>query len=49
MALGDGIRRNIASIEPPERALLQDAFIQLNKRFFPGARTDSPKNAPTDS
>jgi len=42
MALGDGIRRNIASIEPSERALMQDAFIQLNKRLFPGARTDSP-------
>lgn len=40
MALGDGIRRNIASVEPTERALLRDALIQLNNRFFPGTRTD---------
>lgn len=42
MALGDGIRRNIASVDPSERALLRDAFKQLNQRFFPGTRTDSP-------
>ena len=42
MALGDGIRRNIADVEPAERALLRDAFKQLNQRFFPGSRTDSP-------
>lgn len=41
MALGDGIRRNIGSIEPSERALLIDAFKQLNHRFFPGSRTDT--------
>ena len=42
MALGDGIRRNIADVDPTERALLRDAFIQLNPRSFPGTRTDSP-------
>lgn len=42
MALGDGIRRNIAHVDPEERALLRDAFIELNRRFFPGLRTDSP-------
>jgi len=42
MALGDGIRRNIAAVEPAERALLRDALIQINQRFFPGTRTDSP-------
>jgi hypothetical protein len=42
MALGDGIRRNIAHVDPSERALLRDAFIQLNHRFFPGSRNDSP-------
>ena len=42
MPLGDGIRRNIAQVDPSERALLRDAFIELNRRFFPGARTDSP-------
>jgi hypothetical protein len=41
MALGDGIRRNIASVDPAERALLRDALIELNHRFFPGNRTDS--------
>jgi Common central domain of tyrosinase len=40
MALGDGIRRNIASIDPTERALLRDALIELNRRFFPGNRAD---------
>jgi hypothetical protein len=42
MALGDGIRRNIAHVDPAERALLRDALIQINHRFFPGTRTDSP-------
>ena len=41
MALGDGIRRNVASIDPAERALLRVALIQLNHRFFPGNRTDA--------
>ena len=40
MALGDGIRRNIASVDPAERALLRDALIELNHRYFPGSRTD---------
>jgi hypothetical protein len=42
MALGDGIRRNIASVDPSERALLRDALLALNDRFFPGSRTDAP-------
>lgn len=41
MALGDGIRRNIAHVDPSERALLRDALIELNQRFFPGTRTDA--------
>lgn len=40
MALGDGIRRNIASIEPAERTMLRDALIQLNTRVYPGSRND---------
>ncbi|MBX3325707.1 MAG: hypothetical protein KF682_07390, partial [Nitrospira sp.] len=40
MALGDGIRRNIASVDPTERALLRDALLELNRRFFPGNRVD---------
>lgn len=42
MALGDGIRRNIAHVEPSERAMLRDAFIALNTRYYPGARGDTP-------
>lgn len=42
MALGDGIRRNIASVDPVERRLLRDAFVELNRRYFPGKRTDKP-------
>ena len=42
MTLGDGIRRNIAHVDPAERAMLRDAFLELNRRFFPGTRTDSP-------
>lgn len=41
MPLGDGIRRNIAHVDPAERALLRDAFLELNRRFFPGSRADS--------
>jgi hypothetical protein len=40
MPLGDGIRRNIAHVEPAERALLRDAIVGLNQRFFPGTRND---------
>lgn len=47
MALGDGIRRNIASVDPIERALLRDALIELNRRLFPGVRTDSPRGGVT--
>ncbi len=47
MAFGDGIRRNIAHVDPSERALLRDAFIELNKRFFPGTRTDTPPGGVT--
>ncbi len=41
MALGDGIRRNIAQVDPAERALFRDAMKQLNHRLFGGSRTDS--------
>ncbi len=41
MALGDGIRRNIASVDPTERAMLRDALIELNHRYFPGNRADA--------
>ena len=42
MALGDGIRRNIKDVDPIERGLLKDAFVELNNRFFGGTRTDTP-------
>jgi hypothetical protein len=38
---GDGVRKNIAHVDPAERAALRDALIKLNTRFFPGSRTDS--------
>lgn len=41
MALGDGIRRNIAHVDPAERAMLRDALIAVNHRYFPGSRTDA--------
>lgn len=42
MALGDGIRRNIAHVDPAERVLFKNALVQLNSRFFPGNRSQSP-------
>ncbi len=42
MALGDGIRRNIATVSPQERNRFRDAIIALNQRFFPGNRADFP-------
>jgi hypothetical protein len=41
MALGDGIRRNIASVDPAERAMLRAALVEMNHRYFPGTRTDA--------
>lgn len=40
MALGDGIRRNIALVDPAERAMLRDALVALNTRLYPGSRAD---------
>ena len=43
MVLGDGIRRNIATVSPAERALLRDAIVALNHPPFvyPGDRLDT--------
>jgi Common central domain of tyrosinase len=41
VALGDGIRRNIASVEPAERALLRDAFLKMNAPKWDGTRNDT--------
>jgi len=40
VALGDGIRRNIASVDPSERGMLRDALLELNGRTYPGDRSD---------
>ena len=42
MALGDGIRRNLAQVEPSERDALRDAILELHNRYYPGTRTDTP-------
>lgn len=42
MVLGDGIRRNIAHVDPSERTALRDAIIEMHHRFYPGARGDTP-------
>jgi hypothetical protein len=42
MALGDGIRRNIAGVSQQERDRFRDAIIALNQKLFPGTRTDFP-------
>ncbi len=42
MALGDGIRRNIAHVEPVERIMLREAIIDMHRRFYPGNRDDTP-------
>ncbi len=41
MAIGDGVRRNVASISDAERTRLRDAFIELNQRRYPGGRNDT--------
>jgi hypothetical protein len=42
MALGDGIRRNIKTVDPAERVMLRDAIKELNNRYYPGSRGDTP-------
>jgi hypothetical protein len=42
MALGDGIRRNIATVSAEERQRLRDAILALHKRLYPGGRNDTP-------
>ena len=42
MALGDGIRRNIAQVEPSERMALRDAILEMHRRFYPGNRNETP-------
>src|SRR6266851_5265542 len=42
MALGDGIRRNIAAVSPQEQQRFIGAIMALNQRLFPGRRSDFP-------
>jgi hypothetical protein len=42
MALGDGIRRNIATVSAQERQQLRDAILALHQRHYPGAKGDTP-------
>jgi hypothetical protein len=46
MALGDGIRRNLASVDPTERALLRNAFIKMNTLKWNGKRDDVIEGLP---
>lgn len=50
MALGDGIRRNIATFSQQERDRFGDAMIALNSRFYPGPKpTFRPAGFPIGS
>jgi hypothetical protein len=43
MALGDGIRRNLASVSEEERDRLRKAIVKLNtEKHYPGQRSDTP-------
>jgi hypothetical protein len=42
MALGDGIRRNVATVSAQERNRFRDALLALNSKFFPGNKTEFP-------
>ncbi len=40
--LGDGIRKDIATVSKEERDRLRDAILQLQTKLYPGSKTDSP-------
>jgi hypothetical protein len=42
MPIGDGIRRNIATVSQAERNRLRNAIIALQHRSYPGGRNDTP-------
>jgi len=42
MALGDGIRRNIATVGKEERDRFRDAILALQQKLFPGSKSDTP-------
>src|SRR5215469_14789736 len=47
MALGDGIRRNVATVSEDERSRLLNAILGLQSRRFPGSRDDHPPGGVT--
>jgi hypothetical protein len=47
MPLGDGIRRNMATITVEEKHRLREAIIALQQRAYPGARSDTPPGGVT--
>jgi hypothetical protein len=42
MALGDGIRRNVATVTSEERGRLKNGILRLIRELFGGTRTDTP-------
>jgi Common central domain of tyrosinase len=42
MTLGDGIRRNIAHVEPSERIMLRNAILTMHTRYYPGNKDETP-------
>jgi hypothetical protein len=47
MALGDGVRRNVAKVSQEERNRLRDAFLALQRKSYPGGRDDKPPGGVT--
>ena len=42
MVRGDGVRRNVATVDPDERDALIAAIKELHHRYFPGSRNETP-------
>jgi hypothetical protein len=36
MTFSDGIWHNIVAVDPAAQAMFRNAFLELNRRFFPG-------------
>jgi len=43
MALGDGIRRHVATVSAQERERLRDAIVKLHQHFYHGSRNETPR------
>lgn len=42
MIRGDGVRRNVATVDPDERDALVAAIKELNRRYYSGTRNETP-------